>query len=211
MGQQQAAWPSSESVEAGRPFPGAHVVAWEKNPRRQEQRAVNRALVRVECIPQKGEIGGYLCESGVNFMLVYEDELDGIRALVATDEQKRRLADAERSYAIALRAHAKAKHELNDSMTSAEQEKAISEAGKTIGVSPWTYYSRAINGVTGGGDSLESFQDPGFPPLLSMEVSDEKVKPPLNAHTYAIERDERLGAAVAKGVAAAMSALKKAG
>jgi len=205
--QQQPAWPAWDQVAAGRKIEGAHVVPWDSDPRLREQRAVDRVLIRVDCIPQKADIGGYLCERGANYLLVYEDEVEGIRGQVATDAQKRRLEDAKASYAIALRQHAKARHGLEDAKTAGEQELAMAEAEKTFGGSPWTFYSRTVNGISGNEDTAVSFVDPGFPPLMSLEVCEERVKPPLNPHSYAVDRDERLGAAVAKGVAAALAQL----
>lgn len=188
--------PTVDQVEAGARFEGAHLVPWEKDPRRHPQRAVERVCIRVEALPQLVDIGGYLCKAGVNYLLVYADEVDHIRETkVATDEQKRRLRDAEATFEIAFEAYAKTQPNRED-------------ARKTFGASPWMFYDRQVNGIAGNTESAGSHPIPGFPPLLSLEVCQDHIAPPLNPHSYAVDRDERLGAAVAKGVAAALATMK---
>jgi hypothetical protein len=200
-------WPAWEQVEAGRAVEGGRAVPWEKDPRRHAQRAVPRVMIRVEAIPQFVDIGGYGVHAGVNYLLVYEDEVEAIRTKVATPDQLRQLADAERAYEIALRAHARIVGNTSPDPHRTVDD-VLAEARQTFGATKWTFYSRNVNGTS---EDNIACAIPGFPPLLSLEVCEERVKPPLNPHTYAAERDAALGAAVAEGVATALAKLNKKG
>ena len=201
-------WPKWEDVAAGEPIPGAHVVKWEADPKRHHQRNRARKLVRVEVLPQVCDVAGYLCHSGVNFLLVYEDQVAAIRKLMPNEDLARRLADAEKAYEHALKMHAKSLG-LKDMMSPEAAALIMDKARQTFGRTKWSLLSQSINATSDTQQSCREF--PGYPPVVRLDVCDAVVPPPMTPQSYAEEQGnkqaEAMGRALAQALPAALAAM----
>lgn len=185
-------WPDWKNVAAGLPIDGAHVCAWPTPSHDRPQLAIHqqnkpRRLVKIDFLPVLGSIAGYKCEQGINYLLVYEDEIPQIRKRIATDEQKRLLALAEETFEFELAAFIKERTRNGRGPTRAE---AIQEFHLT----PWNILHRNHRNVFPW----------GYPKVLSLEVCPDPVPPPPTATSLAQEAADRNAETLGRAIAMAL-------
>lgn len=150
-----------------------------------------RVMIRVEVLPVVQSVAGYACKSGVNFMVVYKDDLKGIQKLMPTESEKARWEIAKETFEAKLMKHARSLGWAKV-FTSHEKESIMVEARATTGES----VEREYYLLTGNETS-------GFPPVTSLEIGYEVEAPETPATAF--ERVQKTQ------IAAFAEALKEAG
>lgn len=197
MSAESIQWPTWQDVESGLPIAGANVVKWEADPRKHEHRNVPRRLVRVEVLPQTKSVCGQLCHRGINFLLVYEDEIEKIRSKMPSEELKQRLAQTVKDFDYAMEMEVSAR--IRTAKTQAEQDRIRAEVRATSTRSPWNMLSQSINQNTDDKTSCQRYA--GYPPVVSLDIHPEPVPPPLTPTSYAEQQADKLAAAMGRALA----------
>ena len=190
-------WPDWREVAKGGKHELGRMVAWPVPTRNEpqlidHQRNQPRRLIRVEANSLRSSVAGYLCEKGVNYLLVYENEIESIRRHVATDRDRADMKAATEEYEAELA-------EFQKSVTARPGENLTQRqaAEASIGCSPQTmFYKRA--GRTG--------RRTGYPKLERMDVHPDPVPAPETPESVADMQSEKLAAAMGRAMATQLPA-----
>lgn len=195
-------WPDWRNVAAGVPIEGAHVCAWPTPSHSKPMLALHqqnkpRRLIRLEFGPSIGSVAGYQCFKGINYLLVYEDEIPAIRAKIPTDEEKALMKVAQATFESRLAEFIK---ERTRDGVGPTREQALKDFFPT----PWNIYS-GLAAAGGGG-----IKKTGYPKVLSLEVCPDPVPPPETAQSIAQANADRNAEAIGRSMAVAFMEREKA-
>lgn len=156
-------------------------VDWKSVPHKAPVRPEPRVLLRVEMAGRGGMVAGQRIGPGVQHVICYRSELDGVKAACATRDQLETYALATRTHEAKLAAAIAAIKGNGESADRARARVRMSYPG-----SPESEY-HAMRGEQSG--------DRGIPPLRRVEVLGD-VPPPDSALTRQLASQDQLLALV---------------
>lgn len=143
--------------------------SWQDVQHNDTPRNEERLLVAVDVEPQSTSVGSQHTPHGLQFRIIYKSQLKAVQALVRTDVQRARMAQAVEMYEYQLTQYAKANHRGN-----------VEAARETFGLSPQSIYDDLPGGKG------------GVPPLLSLAVHPDVIPAPHTPESAAEQQSSAL-------------------